>query len=102
MKKSPPRPGGAKAAAQGKATPKVEGKRVWRISDRAPLGEWVDPNLKEEKPAPAAADVPHADEHGSWLESSMDLLRGVEVRHGDDTMPGELFGDFAPTKPQRD
>lgn len=103
MKKSQSRPAHAAPGAPGRAAPRAESKRVWRISDRAPLGEWVEPGAEESSPAPAAAwELPPAEAHGSWLESSMDLLRGVEVRHGDDTMPGELFGDFTPTQPQDD
>ena len=104
MKKPPGSPGSASRPAPakpGRASAKPDAKRVWRISDRAPLGEWVDPNLPVEPPPAAAADSTTESPAG-WLESSMDLLRGAEVRHDIETEPGELFGEFEPPpkKPQ--
>ena len=63
-------------------------KKVWRISERAPAGEWVDPD--EVVPAPPA-DRPAADtSSGGWLTSSMDLLNGTEIIEDEDTAPAPL------------
>jgi hypothetical protein len=98
--KKPPAPTGAAARAQpsGRAASSAMHRRVWRISDRAPLGEWVDPDIAA---GPARLDAaPPAESHGGWLESSMDLLQGTEIRQSDDTLPGELFDAFAPPAPK--
>jgi hypothetical protein len=67
---------------------------IWRISDRAPLGEWVDPNLPPE-PAKKDPDV----SSGRWTRSSFDLLSGVEVDDSPNTVPDELFDELFPSKP---
>ena len=97
MKKPPGKSGGAgpRSPLPRRAAAKPESKRVWRISDRAPLGEWVDPSIPVEAPPDAAAESTN-ERSGGWLESSMDLLRGTEVRHDIETEPGELFGEFEP------
>jgi hypothetical protein len=63
---------------------------VWRISDRAPLGEWVDPNIPPEAPKKA----PPEPSHGSWTRSSFDLLSGVDVADDPDTVPDDLFDEY--------
>ncbi len=65
---------------------------VWRISERAPMGEWVDPDVL---PAPSpAAKPPRPDTSGvGWIESSMDLLKGADVSEDHESSPGELFDD---------
>ncbi|MEQ1683336.1 MAG: hypothetical protein ABL916_06780 [Burkholderiaceae bacterium] len=65
---------------------------VWRISESAPMGEWVDPDaLPESKPVPKA---PPREASGSgWIESSMDLLNGADVSEDHESAPGELFDD---------
>ncbi len=68
---------------------------VWRISESSPMGEWVDVG------APAAPRMPSKDlpevTYGSWVTSSYDLLNGVEVVEGTDTVPGDLLDElFAP------
>lgn len=71
---------------------------VWRISDHAPLGEWVDPNLPPSpKPDP---DHEHADETpGGWRRSTYDLLKGVDIDDSPDTVPDDLFDElFGPSK----
>lgn len=61
---------------------------VWRISERAPMGEWVDPDAL----APDTAAAPPTEASGSgWIESSMDLLNGADVSEDHETSPGELF-----------
>ena len=64
---------------------------VWRISESAPMGEWVDPDAP---PAPVpAAKAPRPDSSGGWIESSMDLLNGADVSEDHESAPGELFDD---------
>ncbi|MET0335532.1 MAG: hypothetical protein ABW190_14770 [Rhizobacter sp.] len=66
-------------------------KMVWRISDHAPLGEWVDPNL----PPPAPPKPEHTDaDDGVWRRSTYDLLKGVEVDDNPNTVPDDLFDEL--------
>jgi hypothetical protein len=71
---------------------------VWRISDRAPLGEWVDPATLAE---PAAKDLPEVTS-GRWLRSSFDLLNGVDIDESPNTVPDDLFDELfrSPPKPE--
>lgn len=71
-------------------------KKIWRISERAPAGEWVDADSISSQPPPITkpAELPT----GDWLTSSMDLLGGAEVREEPDTEPGGL-DDATPTLP---
>ena len=68
---------------------------VWRISAKAPMGEWVDLD------APVAAqplrtELPEVSS-GGWVVSSFDLLQGTDVVEGGDTVPDDLFDElFAP------
>jgi len=76
---------------------------VWRISEAAPLGEFVDPNAAP--PAQAPAPPGESERPGGWVLSSFELKHGVDVREGDDTVPGELFDELfappaAPPKPR--
>jgi hypothetical protein len=69
-------------------------KRVWRISESAPKGEWVV-IAAPELPRPSS-DLPEVS-YGSWVTSSYDLLDGSDVIEDPDTLPGELFDElFAP------
>ncbi len=63
---------------------------IWRISDRAPLGEWVDPNIPVEPPKKNLPEV----SHGSWTRSSFDLLNGIDVNDDPTTVPDDLFDEF--------
>ena len=84
-------------------SPKSDGppKRwVWRISQRAPLGEWVDlnappPPIPPAVPCERPSDLPEL-ASGGWIVSSFDLLRGTEVDASGDTVPDELFDEFFP------
>ena len=67
----PRAPSGAPAPATGK--------RVWRISDSAPAGEWVDPQAPVATPRPRAEPAPPEAHASGWLTSSMDLLGGAEI-----------------------
>lgn len=63
---------------------------VWRISEAAPLGEWVDKGAPAHRPP--AADAPELT-FGSWF-SSFDLLDGASVSEAVDTVPGDLFDEL--------
>jgi hypothetical protein len=79
--------------ARHKAPAKTK-RMVWRISDHAPLGEWVDPNLP-----PPPPEREHTDEApGGWRRSTYDLLNGVEIDDNPNTVPDDLFDElFGPT-----
>lgn len=71
----------------------VSVRRVWRVSAAAPQGEYVDSRADEQKerivePRPVPEDIPEA----GWLQSSIDLARGLEVIDRTDTMSQEWFG----------
>lgn len=73
--------------------PQPQGRRVWRISERAPLGEWVDPSsVDESAPLPELPEV----SSGGWVISSFDLLHGTDIsENGEgDTVPGELLDEL--------
>ena len=78
-------------AAKPRSLPPTK-RAVWRISEHAPMGEWVDPDA-----APAtkpALPRPQPEASGSgWIESSMDLLSGADVSEDHESSPGELFDD---------
>lgn len=65
-------------------------KLVWRITEAAPLGEFVDPKAAAHKPEPPGLPEPTVST-GGWVVSSFELLHGADVTEGDDTMPGDLF-----------
>lgn len=77
-------------AARPRSAPPTK-RAVWRISESAPMGEWVDPDaLPVSTPA---AKPPRPDSSGGWIESSMDLLNGADVSEDHESAPGELFDD---------
>ena len=73
-------------------------KRVWRISERAPMGEWVDLAKDVERvPPPQSPEV----SSGCRVDSSFDLLHGTDIIEDGNanTIPAELLDElFAPTK----
>jgi hypothetical protein len=74
--------------------PTLPSKMVWRISESAPMGEWVV------RAAPVVAkpgtELPEVSS-GSWVTSSYDLLDGTDVIEDPDTLPADLFDElFAP------
>lgn len=78
-------------AAMNSRKPPVETRhRVWRISEAAPLGEWVDKAAAAHRPP--AADAPEVT-FGSWF-SSYDLLDGASVSEAGDTVPSDLFDEL--------
>ena len=67
---------------------------VWRVSAETPLGQIVDASVPPEKmPAPAKSDEPR---EANWLQSSYDLLNGLEVT---ESAPGELTEVFLEAPP---
>jgi hypothetical protein len=80
-------------SGSGASVPK---KKVWRISERAPGGEWVD---ADSAPVPLTPREPQAERSNSgWLTSSMDLLSGSDVVEDPDTA-SESIPDDAKTLP---
>jgi hypothetical protein len=67
-------------------------KLVWRISDHAPFGEWVNPRLPAE-PA-KTKNAPDDEESHIWRRSSFDLMNGLEVNDDPTTVPDDLFDEF--------
>ena len=64
---------------------------VWRISEAAPLGEFVDPDAV----VPSARDREESGS-GGWVVSSFELLHGTDIDEGSDTVPAELFDELFP------
>lgn len=82
--------------ARHKAPAKTK-RLIWRISDHAPLGEWVDPSLPP--PAPPPPDDPVEVERRGWRRSTYDLLKGVDIDDNPNTVPDDLFDElFGPGK----
>lgn len=85
-----------------RSKPNLSAKVVWRISERAPMGEWVKPGAQMTNPS---KDMPEVS-YGSWVTSSYDLLDGADVTEDPDTILGDLFDELfapkldAPEKPQ--
>jgi len=62
-------------------------KLIWRISDEAPLGEFIDPDAQS---APIPIKTPDVAQPG-WAISSFELMRGVDISEDPETVPAELF-----------
>lgn len=67
---------------------------VWRISQAAPLGEFVDPDAPP--PLPDRDALPEVSSSGGWVVSSFELLHGADVSEGPDTVPDDLFDELFP------
>ena len=67
----------------------VSAKKVWRISELSPMGEWV--NKDAPAPAKGSQDLPQVSSD-TWVMSSYDLLDGTDVT--EDALPHELFDEF--------
>lgn len=63
---------------------------VWRITESAPQGEWVDPDAI---PIAGKRDLPEVSS-GGWIMSSFDLLSGTEVSENPETVPDALFDEL--------
>jgi hypothetical protein len=73
-------------------TPTRTKKLVWRITEAAPLGEFVDPQVT---PPTQRKDQPEVS-RGGWVVSSFELLHGTEISEGPNTVPDELFDELFP------
>lgn len=66
-------------------------RRVWRVSEAAPLGEFVYPD--ELTAQPPAIDGEPVDP--GWRMSSFELTHGLEVSETPaDTVPGDVFDEL--------
>ena len=76
-------------------TPK---RRVWRISESAPLGEYVDPDAPSREAREARAQtLAEVAVTTGWAVSSYELRHGADITEGPDTVPADLFDElFAP------
>jgi hypothetical protein len=82
--------------------PAPAGKRlIWRITEAAPLGEYVDAAEAARHAPTPEPPLPEATvSSGGWVVSSFELLHGADVTEGYDTVPGDLFDSFfAPSPP---
>jgi hypothetical protein len=86
-----PAPAQRRAATHGK-------RRVWRISDAAPQGEWVDQNIAPMAPVPLHEEPATEASSSGWFVSSMDLLNGIDVNEDLDTSPDDLFDSPTDTR----
>ena len=72
-------------------------RKVWRMSDNAPLGEVV--TVGSSGAPPAAAELPAPESAGTakpktvryWRASSHDLATGLDVKDFSDTVPQEFL-----------
>ena len=65
-------------------------RRVWRVSEAAPLGEFVYPDELQPKPVTAGEPV-----DPGWRLSSFELTHGLEVSEAAaDTVPGDVFDEL--------
>lgn len=65
--------------------------KVWRISEAAPMGEWVDISL-----TPRRGKMPPVPEEsqGAWVRSSYDLLDGIDVQDDGEPVSDEVFDEL--------
>lgn len=78
-------------------------KLVWRITDEAPMGTYVDPNEAKKGKEPTEVF------RGGWVDSSFDLLQGADVADATESISpaqlDELFGsdeEWPNTRPMRE
>lgn len=75
--------------------PSKKKRLVWRMTERAPKGEWVDPDAPSDPSQ--QRDLPEVSS-GGWIMSSFDLLSGAEVRECSDAVPDDIFDELFPPK----
>ena len=72
-------------------------RKVWRITDNAPLGEVVTVHSSgaspaaDEAPAPDPSDALKPKSVRYWRASSHDLATGLDVKDFSDTVPQEFL-----------
>ena len=62
-------------------------KLIWRISNEAPLGEFIDPDAEVPQVSPKSTDIAQP----GWAISSFELMRGVDISEDPETVPADLF-----------
>ena len=62
-------------------------KLIWRISNEAPLGEFIDPDAEVPPVSPKSPDTAQP----GWAISSFELMRGVDISEDPETVPADLF-----------
>lgn len=80
-----------KRAASSQRAAEAARRRVWRITDSKPEGEWVDTDADSSPPRGARDDERTTLTMDSWATSSMDLRDGMHVVEFDEP-PGEDGG----------
>lgn len=70
-------------------------KTIWRITEAAPLGEFVDPNAV----VPPTSRARPEGAPGGWVVSSFELLHGTDISEGPETVPDDLFDELFPPVP---
>jgi hypothetical protein len=79
--------------AKAKKQPEVK-KVIWRMSNHAPLGEYVHPG-DAAAPSETPESAPPLDPKSSWKLSSLELSDGLQVSEQPiDTLPDELWDEF--------
>ena len=73
--------------------PKGTSTKVWRISESSPMGEWVELTASPRTARISRSPLPEV-EQGTWVRSSYDLLDGIDVNDGEDTVPADLFDEL--------
>ena len=64
---------------------------VWRISESAPMGEWVAKGSPVRTPGPQKSSSVD-----TWASSSFDLLNGAQVEEVTDSVSDDLFDELFP------
>jgi hypothetical protein len=70
-------------------------KKVWRVSESVPSGQWVDVSAAD-SPTPSIKATLEAEVPTGWIVSSFDLLNGVDVCDEEVTVPGDLLDELFP------
>ncbi|CAN5909833.1 hypothetical protein BH11PSE8_BH11PSE8_00760 [soil metagenome] len=73
--------------AQSK-TAEIRKRRVWRITEAAPAGEFVDADQIQVRAERTEVTPP------GFVASSYELLAGVDVNDDPDSVPAELFDEL--------
>jgi hypothetical protein len=68
---------------------------IWRITEAAPLGEFVDPDAV----VPPTRRARPEGAPGGWVVSSFELLHGTDISESPETVPDDLFDELFPPVP---
>lgn len=79
---------------KAKKQPEVK-KVIWRMSNSAPLGEYVHPTDPAAPAAESSEPATPPDPKSSWKLSSLELSDGLQVSEQPiDTLPDDLWDEF--------